>query len=152
VIGIGRESPLSDDLAGLMQRHSAAMFVASPPESVHMLDASGLALADVAFFVMREDGVPIGMGALKRIDDRHAEIKSMHVLAEVRGRGLARRMLAHLVAAAGDAGYARVSLETGTQPVFAPARQLYERAGFGYCGPFAGYTADPHSVFMTRLL
>lgn len=152
MIAIGRESPLSEDLAGLMQRHSVAMVAASPPESVHMLDASGLALADVTFFVMREAGVPIGMGALKRIDDRHAEIKSMHVLAEVRGRGLARRMLAHLVAAAEDAGFTRISLETGSQPVFAPARQLYERAGFGYCGPFAGYAADSHSTFMTRLL
>jgi putative acetyltransferase len=65
---------------------------------------------------------------------------------------MARRMLAHLVAAAGDAGFTRISLETGSQPVFAPARQLYERAGFGYCGPFAGYAADPHSTFMTRLL
>jgi putative acetyltransferase len=35
---------------------------------------------------------------------------------------------------------------------FAPARSLYERAGFVYCGPFASYRPSPNSVFMTLKL
>jgi putative acetyltransferase len=149
---IARESPLGADLALLHARHTQDMHAETPPESIHMLDAGRLAVPGIDFYVMREGGVPVGMGALKRIDDGHAEIKSMHILAEQRGRGLARRMLDHLLAAAAAAGYARVSLETGVQPGFAAARGLYARAGFEPCGPFEGYRPDPNSAFMTRTL
>jgi putative acetyltransferase len=43
-------------------------------------------------------------------------------------------------------------LETGAAEFFRPARNLYEKFGFGYGEPFADYTPDPHSVFMTRAL
>ncbi len=149
---IGRESPQTADLALLFQRHTADMHADTPPESIHMMDASGLDIPEVSFFVMRDDGRPVAMGAFKRIDAGHAEIKSMHVLAEDRGRGLSRRMLEHLVDQAKAAGFARLSLETGVQPTFVAARALYERAGFVTCPPFEGYWDDPNSVFMTRLL
>ena len=45
-----------------------------------------------------------------------------------------------------------VSLETGSQPAFAPARALYARFGFLPCGPFGAYVEDPNSSFMTRVL
>ncbi|WP_412174977.1 GNAT family N-acetyltransferase [Albidovulum sediminicola] len=152
-IAIRRESPLSPDLSLLMARHTAAMHADTPPESIHMLDATALAVPGIDFFVMREpDGRPLGMGALKRLSDDHAEIKSMHILAETRGRGLAQAMLAHLLEAARRAGFTRLSLETGSQPAFAPARALYARAGFQQCPPFEGYCEDPSSVFMTLRL
>ena len=94
----------------------------------------------------------MAMGAYKRIDTAHAEIKSMHVLTEARGRGLSKAMLEHLVAAAKADGCARLSLETGVQPTFIAARALYERAGFEECPPFEGYEEDPNSVFMTKML
>ncbi|NEX48676.1 GNAT family N-acetyltransferase [Pseudotabrizicola algicola] len=149
---IALESPLGPDLSLLMQRHTADMHADTPPESIHMMDASQLAGAGIWFFVMREEGEPIGMGAFKRIDDSHAEIKSMHVLAEMRGRGLSRRMLEHLVDAARAEGFTRLSLETGVQPTFVAARALYANAGFVECPPFEGYVEDPNSVFMTRSL
>jgi putative acetyltransferase len=89
---------------------------------------------------------------VKRIDDAHAEIKSMHVLTEARGRGLSKAMLDHLIAAARADGFQRLSLETGVQPTFVAARALYARAGFDECGPFEGYGPDPNSVFMTKML
>ncbi len=149
---IARESPLGPDLAPLMQRHTADMHADTPPESIHMMDAGQLAAPGIAFYVMREAGAPVAMGAFKRIDDTHAEIKSMHVLAEARGRGLSRAMLEHLLAEARAAGVRRLSLETGAQPMFVAARSLYARSGFTECGPFEGYGPDPNSVFMTRLL
>jgi putative acetyltransferase len=152
LIAIFRESPLEADLALLMERHRAAMHADTPPESIHMLDAGKLAAPGIAFYVMREEGRPVGMGAFKRIDADHAEIKSMHILAELRGRGLARAMLDHLLAEARAAGFSHVSLETGAQPSFEVARQLYLKAGFSECGPFEGYRPDPNSVFMTRAL
>lgn len=152
MITIAAESPLGADLRLLMERHTADMHADTPPESIHMMDAAQLAAPGIEFFVMRDVGVPVAMGAFKRIDDGHAEIKSMHVLAERRGQGLSRRMLDHLMAEAKAAGYRRLSLETGAQEMFRPARQLYARAGFEECPPFEGYILDPNSVFMTRQL
>ena len=149
---IAEEHPLTPDLSLLFDRHTADMHADTPPESIHMMDASALAAPAIEFFVMRDVGVPVAMGAFKRIDDRHAEIKSMHVLVERRGQGLSRRMLDHLMAEAKAAGYARLSLETGSQDMFRPARMLYARAGFVECGPFEGYTLDPNSVYMTKTL
>jgi putative acetyltransferase len=67
----------------------------------------------------------------------------------LRRRGAGRAVLAHIVRVARERGYARLSLETGSMPAFAPARRLYESFGFGYCAPFGEYKLDPHSVFMT---
>jgi putative acetyltransferase len=150
MLSIAPESPLTADLRLLMERHTQAMHAESPPESIHMLDASKLAVPGISFFVMRDKGEAIGMGAVKRIDDSHAEIKSMHILAERRGAGLSRRMLDHLVSHALAEGFSKLSLETGSQPGFAPARGLYANSGFAECGPFEGYRPDPSSVFMTR--
>jgi len=151
-VSIRRESPLGEDLSLLMARHTADMHADTPPESIHMMDAGQLAVPGISFFVMREGGRPIGMGAFKDLGDGHAEIKSMHVLIEERGRGLSRQMLDHLVAEARGTGIARLSLETGSQAMFAPARGLYARAGFVECAPFADYRLDPNSIYMTRAL
>ncbi|WP_050524286.1 GNAT family N-acetyltransferase [Pseudorhodobacter wandonensis] len=149
-IAIAQESPLGADLRLLMERHTADMHADTPPESIHMMDAAQLAVPEVSFFVMRDTGVPVGMGAFKLIEAGHAEIKSMHVLAEVRGRGLSKQMLTHLLDEARAAGLQRLSLETGIQPTFKAARALYAKAGFEECEPFIGYKPDPNSIFMTR--
>jgi putative acetyltransferase len=149
---IARESPLGADLALLFARHTADMHADTPPESIHMMDAAELDIPDIVFFVAREAGQPLAMGAFKRLSGRHGEIKSMHVLAEARGRGLSRAMLAHVEQAAMAAGITRLSLETGVQPTFVAARALYERAGYRLCGPFEGYHDDPNSLFMTKEL
>ncbi|TMV35857.1 GNAT family N-acetyltransferase, partial [Thioclava sp. BHET1] len=68
------------------------------------------------------------------------------------GRGLSRLMLEHLIAAARAEGLLRLSLETGVEAEFIPARGLYARAGFVECGPYEGYVEDPNSVFMSLAL
>lgn len=151
-VSIAAESPLAPDLGLLFERHTADMHADTPPESIHMMDRGALEAPGIRFFVLRDAGKPVAMGAFKRIDATHAEIKSMHVLAEARGRGLSRAMLDHLVAAARAEGFRRLSLETGVQPTFVAARALYARAGFVECPPFEGYRPDPNSVFMTRAL
>lgn len=149
---IQKESPTGADLALLFARHTADMHADTPLESIHMMDAADLAVPEVHFFVLRQAGEPIAMGAFKVFEPNHAEIKSMHVLIEHRGRGLSRVMLAHLVSAAQAAGVKRLSLETGSQASFTAARVLYEKAGFTECPPFGDYVLDPMSVFMTRTL
>lgn len=149
---IGTDDPLRADVIELLEEHLADMYATSPPDSVHALDAAALAGPGMTFWTLRDDGALLGCAALKQLDPRHGEIKSMRTAAPARRRGVARRLLDHVLATAVDRGYERLSLETGTQDFFAPARALYLARGFEACGPFASYALDPHSAFFTRTL
>jgi putative acetyltransferase len=149
---VAQESPLTADLELLFQRHTADMHADTPPESIHMIPREELAVPGIDFLVMRQNGTPVAMGAMKHLGQGEAELKSMHVLAEHRGQGLSRLLLTRLLDHARDQGITRLSLETGVQPTFVSARALYLRAGFVECPPFADYKPDPNSVFMTLLL
>lgn len=149
---IAAENPLAPDLAPIFHRHTAEMHADTPPESIHMMPREDLVGPAITFFVARQAGMAVAMGAVKLLGDGQAEIKSMHVLAEHRGRGLSRILLAHLIGHARDRGWCRLSLETGAQDSFAAARALYARAGFSTCPPFGTYREDPNSVFMTLAL
>ena len=145
----GSDDPRVDDVQVLLGDHLRFANEHSPPEDVHALDLDGLLADSVSFFSIRENGELLGIGALKRLDDSHAELKSMHTAERARGRGVGRAMLDHLVGVARERGCTRVSLETGSMAAFAPARALYESAGFRRCAPFADYRRGPNSICMT---
>jgi putative acetyltransferase len=140
----------SPAFAALMAEHQAAMQATSPPESQHALDLSGLKQAHVRVWVLHDGDALLGCGALQRIDECNVEIKAMRTSRAHLRRGVAKAMLAHLLAEARAEGYAQASIETGSMGYFAPARQLYASAGFVECGPFADYIDDPNSTYMTR--
>lgn len=145
-----------DDLAGaeiaaFLDEHVREMRSVSPPESKHALDLDGLRRPEVTFWTVRDDdGGIAGCGAIQRLDQWHAELKSMRTAAARKRSGVASLLLGHILGEARRMGYRRVSLETGSDEFFRPARRLYETFGFVYCEPFAGYVPDPLSVFMTR--
>jgi putative acetyltransferase len=151
-MAIEPDDPRMDDVRALLHRHLSFARDVTPPEDVHALDLDGLLDPSISFFSYREEGRLLAIGALRRLDDEHAEIKSMHTAEAARGRGLGRAMLEHLLALARDRGYRRVSLETGAMDAFAPARSLYASAGFEVAGPFGDYPDSPNSVYMTRAL
>ncbi|MCK0149740.1 GNAT family N-acetyltransferase [Marivita sp. S6314] len=124
----------------------------SPAESCHAMGADDLFAAGAAVFVLKEGADTLGMGAIKPLDDTHGELKSMHTKSEMRGKGIGSALVLKLLDEARTLGLRQVSLETGSEDVFAPARRLYERHGFSYCPPFGDYVEDPYSVFMTRSL
>ena len=146
-----------DDLRGpeiraLLEEHLRNMHELSPPESVHALDLDALRHPSITFWTAWEGGELLGCGALKELDARHGEIKSMRTAMAHRGKGVARAILERIMAEARSRSYGRLSLETGSAVQFLPARRLYENFGFTCCAPFAQYTQDPNSVFMTREL
>lgn len=150
---IARDSPARPDVRRLLDEHLADMFATSPPESVHALDHGALAGPDITFWTARDDdGVLLGCGALKDLGTGEGEIKSMRTARPARGRGIAALLLGRILDEAGQRGYHRLLLETGSQEFFDPARRLYARHGFVPCPPFAGYQPDPNSVFMARSL
>ncbi|MGI9389032.1 MAG: GNAT family N-acetyltransferase [Boseongicola sp.] len=136
----------------LISAHLALMRASSPACSVHAMEPTELDDAGARFFAVIDDGKAIAMGALKPLGDGNGELKSMHVLQDHRRSGLARAILLKLLNAARESGMHRVSLETGSQDAFAPARTFYERHGFSKCGPFSDYTDDPASTYMTLCL
>jgi len=136
----------------LLQAHLRDMHAITPAESVHALDLSALRAGDIQFFSAWIDGVAVGCGALRDLGGGQGELKSMRTDAHRRGQGIGAALLAHLLAQARARGIGQLWLETGATDHFAPAHRLYARAGFERCGPFADYTDDPHSVFMTLRL
>lgn len=146
-----------DDLSGqaiadFLEEHINDMKAISPPESKHALDIKGLKQADITFWTMREKVALAGCGALKELSLNHGEIKSMRISKNVRGKGLASKMLQHIISEAETRGYQRLSLETGSMDYFKPAIALYKKHGFAVCAPFANYKEDPNSIFMSKLL
>jgi putative acetyltransferase len=111
------------------------------------LDASGLSAPDVTFWTVWEGETLMGFGALKQLAPDHGEVKSMRAAPAARRRGVGRRVLTHIVEQARQRGYARLSLETGTAPFYAPAIALYGSAGFVACEAFADYSPSPHNQF-----
>lgn len=136
-------------VVALLQEHLQGMAQLSPPESMHALDRR-LTAPEITFWSAWQDDELVGCGALKQLDTAHGEIKSMRTASRHRRKGVAAAMLEHIVTEADRRTYRQLSLETGSMQGFEPARRLYARFGFESCGPFADYTEDPNSVFMTR--
>jgi putative acetyltransferase len=146
-----------DDLSGpqirgFLEEHVRQMRSITPLESKHALDLDALRQPGITFWSVMDGGTLVGCGAIKRLDASHAEVKSMRSAPARQRSGIASRVLGHIIAEATRMGYTRLSLETGSTGFFEPARKLYAKFGFEYCGPFADYRPDPNSVFMTRTL
>ncbi|MGZ5132153.1 MAG: GNAT family N-acetyltransferase [Caldimonas sp.] len=140
------------EIHALLNEHLQSMHALSPPESVHALDLERLRQPGIAFWSAWDGSLLLGCGALKELDRRHGEVKSMRTPTALRRRGAGRALLAHIVEVARTRAYERLSLETGSQEAFKPAQRLYESFGFRRCGPFGAYVEDPNSVFMSLRL
>jgi putative acetyltransferase len=149
---IRRDDLTGPEIAQLLEEHLADMQAISPPESVHALDLAALGQPGITFWTLWDGDALAGCVALKELDALHGELKSMRTAAAFRRRGVAAKLLQHVLDEASERGYQRLSLETGSQPFFVPAHQLYARFGFAPCGPFGSYKEDPNSTFMTRKL
>jgi putative acetyltransferase len=148
-VRIVRDDLAGPEIAAFLEEHLREMRSVTPPESKHALDLDGLRRPDVAVWSVWDGDTLVGCGAPKRLDDDHAEIKSMRTLAARRRGGVGSLLLRHLVTEARRAGCRRLSLETGSADFYLPARRLYERHGFRPCEPFADYRHDPNSVYLT---
>ena len=148
-VDIRAVSPIDPAVQPLIHTHLDLMRASSPACSIHAMDTSVLAKVNAQFFAAFEIGKPVAIGGLKVLSPAHGELKSMHVRADCRRRGLADAMLDKLIMTAQELGIKRVSLETGSQDAFRPARAFYARRGFTECNPFEDYELDPNSIFLT---
>ena len=151
-IVITTEKSLTDELAQVLQAHWLFCTSSTPIEHVYALDASKLFSPDITVFGARIDGELVGVGAIRKLDPHHAELKSMHTLAKSRGSGVGRAMVAHLEDFARSSGIERMSLETGTNEAFKPARELYKSLGYNSCDAFGDYVLSEDNMCMTKLI
>ena len=142
------DDPTAPYVADLLSHHLRELR-GEMAEYAFALDATGLSASNVTFWTAWNGDTLLGFGALKELDAGHGEVKSMRAAPAARGTGVGRAMLAHIVAEAGRRGYTRLSLETGTAPLHAPAVSLYRSVGFAPCGPFADYQPSPHNQFFS---
>ena len=139
-------------LTAFLQAHLDDMAPTAPRESRHALTLPELGRPSVRLWVARHRDEVVATGALARLQPGHEELKSMRTAPHLRGRGIARALLDHLIRDATGRGISRISLETGSMEFFAAARRLYAGAGFVECSPFGDYSDDPNSAFMTLVL
>ncbi len=139
-------------LGRFLQAHLDELAPTAPAESRHALDLADLRGPNVRLWVAQEGPDIVGTGALATLEPGHEELKSMRTHPARRGKGIAARLLTHLLADARSRDVRRVSLETGSMEFFAPARALYGNVGFVLCPPFGAYTNDPNSCYMTLAL
>ena len=146
------QESLTDELAQVLQAHWLFCTSSTPIEHVYALDASKLFSPDITVFGARIDGELVGVGAIRKLDARHAELKSMHTLAEFRGSGVGKAMVAHIEQFAQRSGIKRMSLETGTNEAFKPAREHYKSLGYNSCDAFGDYVLSEDNMCMTKLI
>ena len=137
-----------DRVKALLKRHLEGMHANSPAGHVFALDWSGLQKPEISFYALWDGEQLLGFGALKELDPRSGEVKSMRTADAHLRKGVAAAILEHIIAEAVARGYARLSLETGSGPAFEPALALYRKRGFVNGDAFDGYEKSPFNQFL----
>ena len=115
------------EVVSLLQEHHEDMLQHSPADSVHALDLSALEEPSISFWSLWIDKDLAGIGALKELDNEHGEIKSMRTSSKHLRKGVAEKLLAHIINQSKIRSYKTLSLETGTANAFLPAQKLYNK-------------------------
>lgn len=145
------ETPLQDDIRGLVKELNEYMIPLTPREFQFQMTVEQMSEPQTTLFVARNDeNRAVGMGALKTHDVGFGEVKRMYTKDEIRGEGIGSQILKCIEALAADKQLAELKLETGEAPGFEPAWRLYERNGYKQCGAFLDYPDSGFSRFYSK--
>ena len=143
------ESPDAQRLIAALDAHLASRY--SPEQRFGPnLKPSQLASGLGTFLVARLDGRAVGCGAVRLLDPATVEVKRMYVEPELRGRGVAKEILARLESTARELGARRAVLETGVYQD--EAIGLYRRAGYKEVDCWGEYASSPTSVCFEKTI
>ena len=149
-VSIAPESPLQDDIRGLIAELNAFLLTLTPPEFCSHMKPEEMAEPHTTVFVARVDGRAVSMGALRRHPGGVGEVKRMYTRPEIQCRGIGGAILDRIEALARNEGIGRLVLETGDR--HPAAWRVYERGGFTRCGPVLDYPDSKWSVFYAKAL
>ena len=136
----------------LLTKHFIELRAASPEGSAHVLDIPGLKTPSIKFWSLWQNDMLMGCGALKFLDKKHGEFKSIRIHDNFRRAGNGINVVNHLIKEAKKLNITRLSIETGAGDFFKPARILFKKCGFETCTPFAHYKEDVNSLYLTKTL
>tara|TARA_Y100000996_G_scaffold256682_1_gene202021 strand:+ start:218 stop:685 length:468 start_codon:yes stop_codon:yes gene_type:complete len=136
----------------LLKKHFIELRTASPEGSAHVLDIPGLKVSSIKFWSLWKNEKLIGCGALKFLDNDHGEFKSIRVHNDFRKKGYGIKVINHLIYEAQKLNIKKLSIETGAGDFFIPARKLFDKCGFEICEPFAHYSKDINSIYLTKII
>lgn len=144
---------ITDDLTraeviSLLEFHTRDMAAHSPEGTSYALDIGALKTPDISVFTIWDDGKLAGCAALRQLSPQAAEVKSMRTASGFQRRGVGQKLMAHLVSTSQRRGYRRLSLETGTTPLFHSAISFYAGQGFVLGEPFSDYIPSRYNIFM----
>ena len=144
---IQKEDPRKRDVTELIQTHFEFCMASVPPENVYALNVEKLCSPEITLFGARstESGVLLGIGALRKLDNTHGELKTMHTAKFARGKGIGTAIVNRILTFSRTEGMTRISLESG----FEEARKLYAKVGFKNCDSFGDYITNNINVCMT---
>ncbi|MBO6896508.1 MAG: GNAT family N-acetyltransferase [Shimia sp.] len=148
-IKVVKGNPRDAQATALLRASHALMQALFSEEDNHFLSIDELCVPSVKFFIAKEGATSLGCVALAN-KGAYAEIKSMFVHPDARGKGVAHKLMQALEAEAQAQGIAEVKLETGD--TLHQAHGLYRAHGYQNCGPFGDYEDSPASLFMTKTL
>ena len=140
------ENPLVNKL---LVKHFNELRSVSPAGSTHVLDIAGLKVNNIKFWSLWENSQLVGCGALKFLEKKHGEFKSIRVADEFRRKGYGLKVINYLITESKKLEIKKLSIETGTGNFFKPARKLFKDCGFEECEPFSHYKVDPNSCYMS---
>ncbi len=145
---ITAERPDTTDARTLIDELEAHLATLYPRESRHGYSVEKLIAQGVAFFLVRDNGTPVGCVGIQLFGTDYGELKRMYVRPQFRGLGFAKLMLDHLSDYARSRRVRLLRLETGIHQHAAIG--LYERAGFQTIPPFEEYRDDRLSKFYEK--
>lgn len=147
-VSIAIETPLQDDVRGLVAKLNSHLLPLSPLEFQFKMTVEQMAGSDTTLFVARdENGAAVGMGALKVHSAEMGEVKRMFTEPAIRGKRIGSALLEAIVALAREKGLETLMLETGAAKDMPEAHRLYARRGFVPRGPFMDYPDSEWSAF-----
>ena len=139
----------NSEVNNLLKKHFIELRTVSPEGSTHVLDIEGLKDPSIKFWSLWENNELVGCGALKFLEKKHGEFKSIRVADKFRKTGVGKKIIDHLIEEAKKLELSKLSIETGAGNFFLPARKLFSKFGFKKCPPFAHYKIDPNSCYFT---
>ncbi|WP_245585814.1 GNAT family N-acetyltransferase [Paenibacillus pinihumi] len=138
------------DLEPLIAQLDAYLLELYPPEEVFIADEEKAGKNEMQFIIMYMDNLPVGCGAIMRLEDGYAELKRFFVDPSVRNRGLAGILLSGLENRARDRHFGFLRLEAGAKQV--EAVRFYVKHGFYEIPRFGEYADCPSSLCFEKKL
>src|SRR4029079_13253811 len=94
---IRKDDLTNSKIIDLLREHLRSVALHSPPESIHAMDVDALRRPEITFWTVWQHNDLLGCGAIKELDPRPGELKSMRTAAAHWRKGVASHLMRHIL-------------------------------------------------------